>query len=660
MTRYAFISLSFLPLAFAGTHTFSINDYPKLTSFQDPQFAPDGQSIAVVVRRPDYTNNTWLTDLVQVDVRTKRVLPLTHDQRAVRVPRWSPSGKQIAFLAESAGRAQIFVLKPSERKANQITNTPSGVIYFAWKPGGAAIAYLTADEAPRRDKYDDAFEVQYEDYLARSSPPPVHLWTVPANGGQAKRITAGPWSIAVDLGMPHQWPGLAWSPQGDRIAFVSQPSAGKRASYKRTIEIVSADGGVPQAVANSQDRHCGAPNFSPDGHWILITCPVDFLVKNESDLVLAPTGGGEWKRITSSIDRNFSRGLWSPTSQSVVVAADDGTRSGLWTIPMDGTVKRWNLGEVSIAGLGQGGEGDFDLGPGGRVALVGLEPHRPEELYVMDGPDARPARLTDLNAEIAAETLGRVETIAWKNDDLPLSGVLTYPPEFDASKKYPLLVLIHGGPWGTAHEMFTAQAQLFASHGWIIFEPNYRGSDSAGNALYAGFYADQGAGSGRDVMAELNELKKRPYVDENRVGVSGWSVGGLMTVWLISHYDGWKAAMAGAAPIDLIDEANLADVLVSTRFCCDTVSQSKDLALMKDQSGITYVDHIHTPLLILSDTGDERVPVVESYKLFNALRERGRDVKMVLYPVPGHTPGDPYRLRDLDKRWADWFTEYLK
>lgn len=660
MARYAFISLLFLPLAFAGSHTFGIEDYAKLTQLRDPQFAPDGQSIAVVVRRPDYTDDIWVSELVQVDLRTKRVHQLTHDRKTVRTPRWSPAGGEIAFLAETAGKAQIFVLGPGAGEAKQITNAPSGVIHFVWKPDGSAIAYLTADEAPKRDKYDDAFQVEYEDYLARSAPESVHLWIVPTEGGTAKRITSGPWSIATDLGMPHQWPALTWSPQGDRIAFVSQPSAGKRASYKRTIEIVSANGGIPQTVAYSQDRHCGAPTFSPDGRWTLITCPVDWQVRNQSELVVIPTVGGNWKRITASIDRNFSRGLWTASSQSVIAAADDGTRSGLWTIPLDGPVRKWNLGQVSIAGLGQGGEGDFDLGPGGRIALVGLEPHRPEELYVADSPDAVPVRLTDLNAGVAAMALGHTEAITWKNDGLPLSGVLTFPPDFDASEKYPLLLLIHGGPWGTAHEMFTVQAQLFAGRGWIIFEPNYRGSDSAGNTLYAGVYADQGAGPGRDVVAGLNELKQRPYIDGSRVGVSGWSYGGLMTTWLISHYDGWRAALAGAAVVDLLDEANLADVLVTTRLCCDTLSQPKDLSLMREQSAITYVDYIHTPLLILSDAADERVPVVESYKLFNALRERGREVQMALYPVSGHMPADPYRQRDIDKRWADWFTEHLK
>lgn len=660
MARYALLVLLFLPLALAGAQTFGIEDYARLTELRDPQFAPDGQSIAVVVRRPDYTDNVWVSELMRVDLRTKRVRQLTHDRKTARNPRWSPIGTEIAFLAVTAGKVQIFVLSSEGGEAKQITNAPSGVIYFSWKPDGSALAYLTADEASKRDKYDDAFEVEYEDFLARSVRPSVHLWIVPAQGGQPKRITSGPWSIATDLGMPHQWPALAWSPKGDRIAFVSQPSAGTRASYKRTIEIVSADGGVPQPVAQSLERHCGGPLFSPDEHWTLMTCPVAWQVKNQSDLVVMPTHGGDWRRITSSIDRNFSRGLWSALSQSVIAAADDGTRSGLWTIPLDGPPRKWNLGKVSIAGLGQGGEGDFDLGPGGRVALVGLEPQRPDELYIVDGPDKLPVRLTDFNAEIAAMALGRTETIMWENEGLPLSGVLTFPPDFDASKTYPLLVLIHGGPWGTAHEMFGAQSQLFAGRGWVIFEPNYRGSDSSGNPLYAGFYADQGSGPGRDVMTGLGELKKRPYIDGSRIGVSGWSVGGLMTTWLISHYDGWKAAMAGAAVVDLIDEANLADVRVFTRFCCETLSQPADVALMRKQSAITYTDNIHTPLLILSDAADERVPVVESYKLFNALRERGRDVKMWLYPVSGHTPADPYRTRDIDKRWADWFSEYLK
>jgi dipeptidyl aminopeptidase/acylaminoacyl peptidase len=201
---------------------------------------------------------------------------------------------------------------------------------------------------------------------------------------------------------------------------------------------------------------------------------------------------------------------------------------------------------------------------------------------------------------------------------------------------------------------------MFAARGWIIFEPNYRGSDNAGNALYSAVYRDHGAGPGRDVMLGLAELKKRPYVDVSRIGVSGWSYGGYMTAWLIGHYQGWKAAMAGAAVIDLSDDYNLNDLRLYTRAFSDTLSTPKDLALIKEQSPITYVDQMKTPLLMISDTRDMRVPVTQSYKLFHALQERGQEVKMRLYPVAGHVPADPYRSRDVDRHWADWFSEQFK
>jgi dipeptidyl aminopeptidase/acylaminoacyl peptidase len=307
------------------------------------------------------------------------------------------------------------------------------------------------------------------------------------------------------------------------------------------------------------------------------------------------------------------------------------------------------------------GVGDLDVARDGTIAFVGTEPQRPPELFVLRPGASVPERLTDLHAEVAALSLGRVEGMAWRGESgLPLSGVLTFPPGFDATRKYPLLLNIHGGPWGSSRETFSARSQLFAGKGWIVFEPNYRGSDNMGNALYAAVYRDHGAGPGRDVMEGVARLKQRPYVDSTRIGVSGWSYGGYMTTWLIGHYQGWKAAMAGAAVIDLVDDYNLNDLSLFMRAYGDTLSFPGDLALMKEQSPMTYVDDMKTPLLLLSDTGDVRVPVTQSYKLYNALRERGRDVRMVLWPVAGHFPADPYRARDIDRRWAEFFEERLK
>jgi dipeptidyl aminopeptidase/acylaminoacyl peptidase len=269
--------------------------------------------------------------------------------------------------------------------------------------------------------------------------------------------------------------------------------------------------------------------------------------------------------------------------------------------------------------------------------------------------------VTDLHEEVAALSLGAMESLRWTSDDgLPLSGVLTFPPGFDPSRRYPLLLNIHGGPWSSSRETFSARSQLLAGKGFIVFEPNYRGSDNHGNALYSAVYRDHGAGPGRDVMAGLALLKRRSYVDTTNVGVSGWSYGGYMTTWLIGHYGGWKAAMAGAAVIDLIDDYNLNDLSLYVRAYGETLTFPADLGLMKEQSPLTYADNMKTPLLLLSTTGDVRVPVTQSYKLYNALRERGQDVRMKLWPVPGHFPADPHRARDIDREWADFFVGRLR
>ena len=640
------LGLLFLAASIAGAQTFGIEHYAKIARVSDPHITPDGRNVVVVVSRPNYVDNRWESELIRVDIATRSERELTQ-RKTARHPRWSPSGDRLAFLADTAGQAQIFVLANDGGEATQITHGSTGVQTFAWSPDGGKFAYISRDEAPVREKYDDAFEVEANDYLMQAATQPSHIWTIASAGGTPKRLTSGHWSVSGG--------NLAWSLASDRIAFIAQPSSGTRDSDKRTLETVSVEGGQPAPVAGLEKRRCAWAAFSPDGTWLNVSCPVDGLVKNQTELLIVPAAGGEFKRLSSSIDRSFFRASWTPDSKSVMATAADGMHNGLWTIPLSGATERWQLGDVTISGQ------DVDVSRDGQIVFVGTEARHPAELYLAKGPKSDLTRLTNFHSEIAGLKLGRMESLQWKGDDgLPLSGVLTFPPDFDPGRKYPLLLNIHGGPWGSSRETFSERSQMFASRGWIIFEPNYRGSDNAGNTLFAAVYRDHGAGPGRDVMSGLAELKKRPYVDASRIGVSGWSYGGYMTTWLIGHYQGWKAAMAGAAVIDLVDDYNLNDLRLFTRAFSDTLTTPKDMELMKEQSPITYVDQMKTPLLMISDAGDVRVPVTQSYKLYNALRERGQEVKMILYPVPGHFPADPYRVRDIDRRWADWFSERLK
>ena len=287
---------------------------------------------------------------------------------------------------------------------------------------------------------------------------------------------------------------------------------------------------------------------------------------------------------------------------------------------------------------------DVSIGPDGALAYVGSTPTRPAELYYRPSPTAASKRLTNLNPDIAALQLGSTEMIAWQFEGYAQNGVLTYPPGFDRTRKYPLVLLIHGGPRGASLLSFSANAQLMAAQGWVVFQPNYRGSDNFGNDYARAIRSDAGDGPGRDVMAGLAAVKQRGFVDESRIGVSGWSYGGYMTTWMIGHYGGWKAAVAGAAVTDRLDQYNLADGNGNSE--SSGGSPWVDPAVMerfRAQSPISYAAQMKTPTLIMSNTGDYRVPITQSYKLYHALKDHGVPTKFIAYPMGGHNANDPVR-----------------
>ena len=239
--------------------------------------------------------------------------------------------------------------------------------------------------------------------------------------------------------------------------------------------------------------------------------------------------------------------------------------------------------------------------------------------------------------------------------------MLVYPPEYAAGRKYPMVLYIHGGPKSASVDSFAPSPQILASMGWLVFEPNYRGSDSDGNAYEAAIVHDAGVGPGHDVMAGVKMLEARGIVDEKRIAVSGWSYGGYMTSWLIGNYpEVWRAAVAGAPVTDLTDEYALSDVeWLSHDIFGPSPYVAEGMKLYVAESPITYAPKMKTPTLILSDVGDYRVPTTQAYKLYHALKDNGVAVKFVAYPVGGHSPADPIRARDVWRRWTAWLAGYL-
>lgn len=367
---------------------------------------------------------------------------------------------------------------------------------------------------------------------------------------------------------------------------------------------------------------------------------------------MAPSAGGPGRTISRGLDRSI--GWFFGTPSGFLVGGNDHTRVGLWLLAPGGGARAVDLGPVVEFT-------DVDRGASGAVALAGSEAGRPSELYVLPNLDAAPVRLTDFNRETAALALGRSEALTWTSSDgVSADGVLTFPPDFDKERRWPLVLYIHGGPTGSSNESFSELAQLFAARGFVVLQPNYRGSDNLGNAFQRGIVTGAGSGPGRDVIAGVEAVKRLGYVDSERVGVSGWSYGGFMTVWMLGHYPGFRAAVAGAAALDLVDMYALSDLNVMPRHAITGSPWTEGReAAYREESPLTNVTKIETPTLILSCAGDSRVAVTQSYKLFRALEDRRVEAQFVAYPCTTHLPPDPARQRDVYARWTSWLEKRL-
>lgn len=632
-----------------------LSDLSKLTRVSDPQISPDGKSIIILVSRPNFEENRFESEFVMVETMTDSQRVWSTGQRGIGHARWSPDGSRLAFLATAGtgqnARRQIFIMPLSGGDARAITDAPSGVQQFSWRPDGREIAFSASDAPEKKtgeERHNDSFEVGNNDYLATSAPAVSHIWLAPSDGGDARRLTTGSWSIGTSLALSP----LSWSPDGKFIAFVKYDSPYSGDTDQGILQVVDAANGTLQPLTPRKGRE-NSPTFSPDNTRIAYSAPRGNDPANVEEVFVASNTGGEAGSVTQALDRSLSISVWMPDGKSLLVGGNDKTRVGLWLQPLDGEARSLSLGNVKNVS-------SVSVSKNGEIALTGSEANRPSELYYLASTQVPPKRLTDFN-NLSAFSLGKTDTIEWRSrDGFRVNGVLTRPPDFNAAKKYPLVLLLHGGPTATSTEAFSTLPQLMAARGWIVFQPNYRGSDNIGNAFQRAIANGAGEGPGNDVMAGIAAVKKLGFVDDTRVAVSGWSYGGFMTAWLIGRYQGWRAAVAGAAPIDIADMYSLSDLNVMRRHAITDSPWIKDNAkTFFAQSPIANLSKIRTPTLILSNSGDSRVPVIGSYKLYHALRDNNVPVKFVVYPTGGHFPGDPVRSRDVNRRWLEWLEQYL-
>lgn len=652
-----------LPLLGVGQKKFELDDMAKLTGISDPQISPDGKSIVFVTSRPDYQKNRFNSDLVLIDIVSEKQRTLTYERPAVSQPRWSPGGDQLAFLSRTGqgkeATTQIFLLNMSGGEARQLTKAPNGVQHFAWSPASSTIAFVTSDDLATKsevEKGNDAFEVGNNDMFLSAAPSPSHIWLISSETGETRRLTSGAWSLPVTIPPGAPSSPLSWSPDGKTIAFVRVESPYSGDASSRSIQLVSvADGSIKSL--SGRKKFEAYPTFSPDGSRLCYWLKKDGLPGNINEIWVSPATGGEGKNQTAGLDRDIYRAIWMPDGKSMLIGGHDDNRTSLWIQTVDGLARKLNLGTISPSWSFWI---DMNVGKNGSIAFTGSDPAQPAELYFLANPTMAPRRLTNYHQEIKSMTLGKTETIRWELEGFRHCGIVTYPSDYTAGKKYPLVLIVHGGPNSASVEQFSRLSQLFSNRGYFVFEPNYRGSDNLGSKYKTAIIKDAGSGPGRDVMAGLRQLKSTGMIDTTRIGVTGWSYGGYMTTWLAGNYPGWKAAMAGAAVTDWVDQYTLGDGNVNVAYAIGGSPYTGNMSGYQDQSPITYASKIKAPTLILANTEDPRVPISQSYKLYHALKDNGVTTKFIAWPIPLHNANDPVRQKEVSRYWIGWMDKYLQ
>src|SRR5271165_376961 len=630
--------------------------------------SPDGRRVAAVVQRQDFTTNRYVERIEVIDCTTHTRTPVTPASYGVTDPAWSPNGAAIAYIADANDAPQIFIVSVRGGSVRQLTHLPRGVDSFAWRPDGWAIAYATPDAAPDAKSIAaglDAFEVGDQDYLSTAKPTPSHLWLQAIAGGAPRRLTSGSWSLPkgeliYPLPEVAPMPFFAWSPDGASIVFARMDNAYNSDAVGTVTDVLDVAIGSIRKLTDHKRLEAGAI-YSPDGTRIAYAYARADNALAQTMMMIAPASGGDGIAATQTLDIDAMGARWL-SGHRLVVNAFQGTRSRLFIVGEHGDSSRIDTQAVDPV------PGTLDATAAGQIAFAGSEPQRATEVYYMASTFAPPVRLTDYNAAIDARAQSKVQNIAWTGPDgFSESGVLFYPPSYVAGKKYPLVLQIHGGPTESSIASWRdtdwpGLPQYIAAHGYLVFSPNYRGSDGQGNAYQIAIFNDAGDGPGRDVMAGVEAVKALGIIDENRMAVSGWSYGGFMTQWLITHYPVWKAAVAGAGPADAFVDYATSDYNVLGRFYFggSPWDSAALLQAYRDQSPLSYVAKVTAPTLLLHDSGDVRVPVIHSYEFYHGLKDSHLPVTFVVYPVSGHYPNDPVRSEDIYRRWAAWMDRYLK
>jgi dipeptidyl aminopeptidase/acylaminoacyl peptidase len=627
-------------------------DYFAFNTISDPRLSPDGKWVAYTVTRIDQTANRRMARiwLVAAD-GNQQPRPLTAESVSSNNPRWSPDGKHLAFLSTRDGnKAQLWMLPLAGGEALKITNLDGGISAIEWSPDSTRVVGLTRSGLAPSTKSDVKHysRIKYKlndtgffDDL-RS-----HIVVVDVKAHTAKQITSGDaWNDEDPR----------WSPDASRIVFVSDRS-GKEFDLAENQDVwtIAADGGPLQKIS-MQPGNYRSPVWSPDGQRIAYLSDTD--AEDIPTLEIAPVRSKPEAATSRDLDQPINGLTWAEQGRALYFYS-----------PAKGETQvfRYDLSTGRTTALTEGARAvrSFTLNETtGKMAYLANDFEHLDDVWIRDIPGGPERRLTAVNEELWSHfTPAHVEPMTWKAaDGWEIQGFLVKPVGWEAAKQYPLILSIHGGPSGMYGVDWYHEFQVYASHGWAVFFTNPRGSTGYGRKFQRGVALEWGGKAYTDIMSGLDEvLRRNPWIDENRLGITGGSYGGFMTNWALTQTTRFKAAVTLRSVSNFISDEGTRDyAYLHDRDFGGDLYHAFDL--FWKYSPIRYAEKVRTPTLVLHSENDQRVPIEQGEQWFRALQHFGVTSEFVIFPRENHNltrTGEPKHLVESLNWQVYWFDRFL-
>ncbi|UWZ85309.1 S9 family peptidase [Occallatibacter riparius] len=646
-----------------STKTPTIDQSLETFSVNAPQLSPDGKRVIYEQSRTNWENNSFDTELWIANADgTERHL-LTVRAGSSSSASWSPDGQWIAFLSDRpaalkdspSGQRQLYLMPADGGDAQQITKMEHGINGFEWAPDSKHIAFAAEGADPktlkdRKDYFGD-YHVIHADYQM------THLWLIEIpRADLAGRFPkpADPKQLTKD---DYTINDFSFSPDGKHIAFSAQRDPDLISGFSADIYTVTVPDGAIKKIVDTPGPD-GNPQWSPDGKQIAYETSNGnkYFFYTDQRLAVVPADGGTPQVLTADFDEDPGLIRWAP--EGIYFSALQKMSSSLFLLdPATKAVKKIEMPGSTVAGSFSFSR-DFKA-----LAFRGSAENRFAEIYVSTLPSAAPVQITHASDQLSAFTLAHREAVQWKSGDgTTIEGVLYKPADFDAHKKYPLLVVIHGGPTGIDMPLINADRyypiERFVARGALILRPNYRGSAGYGEAFRSLNVRNLGVGDYADVISGVDSLIAQGVVDKDRVGSMGWSEGGYISAFITASSNRFKAVSVGAGISDWTTYYANTDITPFTPQYLHATPWD-DPEIYAKTSPIHYIAHAETPTLIQQGSNDRRVPVPNSFELRQALEDRGVPVKMVLYEGFGHGINKPKQQRAVMEENELWFNHYI-